>query len=199
METLDAIKTRRSIRKFKPQLISRETIKELLEAAMFAPSAGNEQPWQFVVLDDRTILDEVPRICSTASMCRQSTTAVLVCGDATLEKYPGFWALDCSAAVENLLACRPCLGFGGGLGWRLSSERSGRGFPEAARFAPGRSPHLPWWRWDIRMKRQLSPRGTKKKGCTTMDGRRLWIDMNNAHSIVWGKKLKYELRGMSCQ
>jgi len=66
METLDAIKTRRSIRKFKPQLISREIILELLEAAMFAPSAGNEQPWQFMVLDDRTILDEVPRICSTA-------------------------------------------------------------------------------------------------------------------------------------
>ena len=112
METLDAIKTRRSIRKFKPQLISREIILELLEAAMFAPSAGNEQPWQFVVLDDRKILDEVPRICSTASMCRQSATAVLVCGDATLEKYPGFWVLDCSAAVENLLLAAHALGLG---------------------------------------------------------------------------------------
>ena len=112
METLDAIKTRRSIRKFKPQLISRETIKKLLEAAMFAPSAGNEQPWQFVVLDDRKILDAVPRICSTASMCRKSTTAVLVCGDATLEKYPGFWVLDCSASVENLLLAAQALGLG---------------------------------------------------------------------------------------
>lgn len=112
METLDAIKTRRSIRKFKPQLISREIIKELLEAAMFAPSAGNEQPWQFVVLDDRKILDEVPKICSTASMCRQSTTAVLVCGDATLEKYPGFWVQDCSAAVENLLLAAHASGLG---------------------------------------------------------------------------------------
>lgn len=112
METLDAIKTRRSIRKFKPQPISREIIKELLEAAMFAPSAGNEQPWQFVVLDDRTILDEVPKICSTASMCRQSPTAVLVCGDATLEKYPGFWMLDCSAAVENLLLAAHASGLG---------------------------------------------------------------------------------------
>jgi nitroreductase len=112
METLDAIKTRRSIRKFKPKLISGEIIKELLEAAMSAPSAGNEQPWQFVVLDDRKILDEVPRICSTATMCRQSTTAVLVCGDATLEKYPGFWVLDCSAAVENLLLAAHALGLG---------------------------------------------------------------------------------------
>jgi nitroreductase len=112
METLDAIKTRRSIRKFKPQLISREIILKLLEGAMFAPSAGNEQPWQFVVLDDRKILDEVPRICSTASMCRHSATAVLVCGDATLEKYPGFWVQDCSAAVENLLLAAHDLGLG---------------------------------------------------------------------------------------
>jgi nitroreductase len=112
METQDAIKTRRSIRKFKPQLISREIIKELLEAAMFAPSAGNEQPWQFVVLDDRKILDEIPKICSTASMCRQSTTAVLVCGDATLEKYPGFWVQDCSAAAENLLLAAHASGLG---------------------------------------------------------------------------------------
>lgn len=112
METLDAIKTRRSIRKFKPQIISREIMLELLEAAMFAPSAGNEQPWQFVVLDDRKVLDDVPRFCSTAAMCRQSPTAVLVCGDATLEKYPGFWVQDCSAAVENLLLAAHARGLG---------------------------------------------------------------------------------------
>jgi nitroreductase len=112
METLDAIKTRRSIRRFKPQLISSEILKELLEAAMFAPSAGNEQPWQFVVLDDRKILDDVPKICSTAAMCRQSALAVLVCGDATLEKYPGFWVQDCSAAVENLLLAAHDLNLG---------------------------------------------------------------------------------------
>ena len=44
MEALEAIKTRRSIRKFKPQDIPREIYRELLEAAMLAPSAGNEQP-----------------------------------------------------------------------------------------------------------------------------------------------------------
>ena len=104
METLDAIKTRRSIRKFKPKLISGEIIKELLEAAMSAPSAGNEQPWQFVVLDDRKILDEVPRICSTATMCRQSTTAVLVAEMRHLRSIRDFgcwivllrWKISCS-------------------------------------------------------------------------------------------------------
>jgi nitroreductase len=66
METLEAIKTRRSIRKFKPQPVSRQMVKELLEAAMFAPSAGNEQPWQFIVVDERKILDDVPGIGSAA-------------------------------------------------------------------------------------------------------------------------------------
>ncbi|MHB8118209.1 MAG: nitroreductase family protein [Methanothrix sp.] len=112
METLQAIKTRRSIRKFLDKPVSREMVRELLEAAMFAPSAGNEQPWQFIVLDDRKFLDEVPNICATASMCRQSPLAILVCGDSSLEKYPGFWVQDCSAAVENLLLAAHALGLG---------------------------------------------------------------------------------------
>lgn len=112
METLDAIKTRRSIRKFKVQPVSRDLINKMLEAAMFAPSAGNEQPWQFIVLEERKILDEIPRICSTAAMCRQASAAVLVCGDASLEKYPEFWVQDCSAAVENLLLAAHASGLG---------------------------------------------------------------------------------------
>jgi nitroreductase len=112
METLEALKTRRSIRKFKSQSVSPELVKELLRAAMFAPSAGNEQPWQFIVVDDRKILDEIPRICPTAAMCRQSPVAVLVCGDASLERYQGFWVQDCSAAVQNLLLAAHAMGLG---------------------------------------------------------------------------------------
>ena len=112
MNTLQAIKTRRSIRKFKSEPVSQDLLKELLEAAMYAPSAGNEQPWQFIVVNDRSILDKIPRICSTAAMCRQAAVAVLVCGDAGLEKYPGFWVQDCSAAVQNLLLAAHDLGLG---------------------------------------------------------------------------------------
>jgi len=55
MEALQVIKTRRSIRKFLDKPVPGKIINEILEAAMFAPSAGNEQPWQFIVLDDRAI------------------------------------------------------------------------------------------------------------------------------------------------
>ena len=113
MDTLEAIKSRRSIRRFKPdQPVSRELIEKLLEAAMFAPSAGNEQPWQFIVIDDPKILGKIPVICSTASMCRQAPVAVLICADATLEKYPKFWVQDCSAAAQNFLLAAHALGLG---------------------------------------------------------------------------------------
>jgi len=112
METLQAIKTRRSIRKYLDKSIPSELIRDLLEAAMFAPSAGNEQPWQFVILEERKLLDAVPRICSTASMCRHSPVAILVYGDSSLEKYPEFWVQDCSAAVENMLLAAHALGLG---------------------------------------------------------------------------------------
>lgn len=54
MNTLDAIRARRSIRKFKPDPIPRETIETILEAGINAPSAKNRQPWRFVVVTEKT-------------------------------------------------------------------------------------------------------------------------------------------------
>lgn len=103
MNTLEAIHTRRSIRKYTDQPVSAELIKELLAAAMSAPSAGNQQPWQFVVIDERNLLDRIPFINSYAAMCRYASVAILVCGDTGLEKFHGFWVQDCAAATQNLL------------------------------------------------------------------------------------------------
>ncbi|TRO47773.1 hypothetical protein E2P65_03880 [Candidatus Bathyarchaeota archaeon] len=52
MNVLEAIKTRRSIRKYKPQEIPLGDLQEILKAAQLAPSAGNRQPWRFVVVRD---------------------------------------------------------------------------------------------------------------------------------------------------
>ncbi len=112
MDTLDAIKTRRSIRRFKEKEISDHDIKELLAAAMQAPSAGNEQPWHFVVIKERPFLEKIPSIHPYASMAKEASAAILVCADPALEKYRGFWVQDCSAAVENLLLAAHAKGFG---------------------------------------------------------------------------------------
>ena len=59
---MKAIFKRRSIRKYLNKLVSERTVKELLRAGMAAPSAGNEQPWHFIVIRNRQILDCIPDI-----------------------------------------------------------------------------------------------------------------------------------------
>ena len=59
MDTLEAISTRRSVRKYEDRPVPEELVQKLLAAAMSAPSARNQQPWQFVVIDDRRMLADV--------------------------------------------------------------------------------------------------------------------------------------------
>jgi len=113
MEAMDAILSRRSIRRYTKESVSDEVVKELLDAAMSAPSAGNEQPWHFVVIRDREILDEIPNIHPHSGMLKDAPLAILVCGDESLQKYKGYWVQDCSAATENLLIAISAKGLGG--------------------------------------------------------------------------------------
>ncbi|MHA1435516.1 MAG: nitroreductase family protein [Candidatus Heimdallarchaeota archaeon] len=112
MEILEAIKTRRSIRKFTDKPISKEDIDVLLRAAMQAPSAGNNQPWEFIVIDDRKILDSIPDFHPYSDMLKQSPVGILVCGKIDATKYCGFWVQDCSAATQNILLAAHGLGLG---------------------------------------------------------------------------------------
>jgi nitroreductase len=103
---------RRSIRKYKPGPVADKVVHDLLEAAMAAPSAGDERPWQFIVLRDRAVLDAVPAIHSNAQMITEAPVAIVVCGDLQKEKYKGFWVQDCAAATENLLLAVTDAGLG---------------------------------------------------------------------------------------
>lgn len=111
-EVLEAIHARRSIRKFTAEPVTEGEIEELLGAAMAAPSAGNQQPWHFVVVRDRALLDAVPSFHPHARMAAQASVGILVCGDPTLEKHQGMWVQDCAAATENLLLAVTALGLG---------------------------------------------------------------------------------------
>jgi nitroreductase len=109
---MDIIYKRRSIRKYKNQKVSKETIENIIKAGMNAPSAGNEQPWQFIVINERKLLDEIMKVHPYSKMLAQVDNAILVCGDLTLEKHEGFWMQDCSAATENMLLETETLGLG---------------------------------------------------------------------------------------
>lgn len=114
MDAIDAILTRRSIRRFTDQPVSGELIEQLILAALSAPSAHNEQPWHFIVIDDRAVLDEIPNIHPYSQMIKQAPLAICVCGDLNLEKDPGsgYWIQDCSAATQNILIAANALHLG---------------------------------------------------------------------------------------
>lgn len=138
MDILEAIHTRRSIRSYAPGQVSQEQIDALLRAAMAAPSAGNAQPWQFVVIDDRSLLDRLADILPYAKMLKQTPVAIMILGDTSVEKYPGYWPLDCAAATQNLLLAAHGMGLGAvwtGL-WpnldRVRDVKTAIDFPETA-------------------------------------------------------------------
>jgi len=112
MDATKAILSRRSIRKYTEEPVSGDDIEALLTAAMHAPSAVNEQPWHFVIIQDRKTLEAISRLSPTAPMVKYAPLAIAVCADRNLEKFPGLWVLDCSAATENILLAATARGLG---------------------------------------------------------------------------------------
>ena len=110
---MNAILRRRSSRKYTNEPISEEQIHHLLEAAMSAPSARNQRPWEFLVITEPGKLEQAGEVSPYAHMAKTAPLAILVCGDLRHEpQQDGFWAQDCAAAVENLLIEAVELGLG---------------------------------------------------------------------------------------
>ena len=112
METLQAIRSRRSVRKFTGGEIPEEIFTKLLEAGMYAPSARNTQPWDFIIINKRGTIDRLPHIHPYAEMCYNAGGAILVCGNFETEKLEGYIALNCAAATQNILLAAHDLGLG---------------------------------------------------------------------------------------
>lgn len=115
MDALDALMTRSSIRSFTTEDVDDEAVAVLLKAAMAAPSACNQQPWSFVVVRDRAVLDAVPSFHPFARMLFEAPLAVAVC--ATPSMLPNdvcapYWEQDCGAATQSLLLAAHALGLG---------------------------------------------------------------------------------------
>jgi len=101
---IKAIKTRRSIRKYKADKpVTKEQLNELIHAAMLAPSACNTRPWQFIAVTNRKKLDEIADIHQWAQMCRTAAAAIIVTVTPQKEIAEGFYPQDCGAAVQNIL------------------------------------------------------------------------------------------------
>ena len=112
MDIIEGILSRRSIRKFFPDKISDDLIETWLKCGMQAPSAGNEQPWHFIIIKNKEILHKIPKFHNHAQMLNQAALAILICFDPALEKHDKMAIQDCAAATQNLLLAIHSQGFG---------------------------------------------------------------------------------------
>ena len=80
MDLMEAIKTRRSIRKFRETPVPENLLKEVLNAARLAPSADNAQPWKIIVVRDPQMKQKVTQACNGQKFLVQAPVVLVVCG-----------------------------------------------------------------------------------------------------------------------
>jgi nitroreductase len=110
MDIFDVIKGRRSIRKYKNKMPSDEEIKKCIEAACFAPSAHNSQPWKFVVVKEREKIEKLSRTQKWSEFLKNAPVVITVLAEE--EKSPNHWLEDCSCAIMLLMLEAHSLGLG---------------------------------------------------------------------------------------
>ena len=109
---MNEIFARRSIRKFLPTMVEDEKIEQLLRAAMAAPSAGNQQPWEFYVVTNKEKLQALSEVSPYAGMTKDAPIAIV----AVYRKnclLPMYAQIDLSIAMENLWLETVAQGLGG--------------------------------------------------------------------------------------
>lgn len=103
MDILDAIYTRRSIRKYMDKEIEEDKVMQLLKAAQYAPTARNLQPWHFIYTQNKQKLIDLSEIHPYGKMLKNAGLAILVCGDKTEDAMDSYLIQNCSAAIQNIL------------------------------------------------------------------------------------------------
>ena len=119
MDVFHAIKNRRSIRSYDEQPVTEAQIRTLLEAASFAPSAGNIQPWEFVVVKDPGIKAQLAAAALDQAFIAEAPVVIVVCANETRSQQ-GYGSRgvtlyciqDTAAATQNLLLAACALGLG---------------------------------------------------------------------------------------
>lgn len=110
---MNCIFTRRSIRKYTDRPIRSEDLLLCIKAAMYAPSAGNEQAWEFIVSSSKDQLLALSSSHPYGKPLDGASAAVTICGNLKNLKYPQeYWIEDCSAAAQNLMLQATELGIG---------------------------------------------------------------------------------------
>ena len=105
MEALEAIKKRRSVRKYTGEPIPREDLEQIVDAGRLAASGSNIQPWDFIVVTDRGMIEKL----KVASKWMEKAGAIIA---VVMDPASRWWVEDGSAAIENMLIASTALGYG---------------------------------------------------------------------------------------
>jgi len=109
MEVLEAIRTRRSIRKYKRRAIPPHVLKEVLDAARWAPSARNSQPWRFILIEDEDLKRRVAYATTAGRFLADAPLGIAVAVNTSVTRHP---VEDGAAATMNILLAAHALGLG---------------------------------------------------------------------------------------
>ncbi|MEM2197333.1 MAG: nitroreductase family protein [Sulfolobales archaeon] len=108
MDVMEAIKTRRSIRRYKSTPVEDEKVIQCLDAARWAPSAMNSQPWEFIVVKDPDMRRKLAEIHRYGRHMAQSPVVIVVLAKPVSR----YWHGDAAVATQNLLLAAHSLGLG---------------------------------------------------------------------------------------
>ncbi len=100
---MDEILSRTSVREYLPDPVDPIKVEAMLRAAMQAPSAMNQQCWEFITVDDRPLLDSLSKVSPYAGMVSKAPLAFVVLGNKDIMKVPMMWEQDLGACVQNLM------------------------------------------------------------------------------------------------
>lgn len=110
MDVLDAIKARRSVRKYKLESISGEKLEIILEAARLAPSAANRQPWYFVAVQEASRKKAVAEAANNQAF--MSDAAVIIVAVSDPDVSPRWYEKDTMIALEHMVLAATSMGYG---------------------------------------------------------------------------------------
>jgi len=105
MDALEAIRKRRSVREYTGDAIPREDLENVVDAARLAPTGWNRQPWDFIVITDKEMIQKL----KVASQWMEKAGAIIA---VVLDPSSRWWIEDGAAAIENILIASTALGYG---------------------------------------------------------------------------------------
>lgn len=109
---MDILWNRRSIRKFTDQELDDSLINKVISAGMYAPSAANQRPWEFLVIKDAAVKEKISKVSPYAKPALRAPVVLILLGNMDNLTFPQYWEQDMSACTQNILLECTDLGLG---------------------------------------------------------------------------------------